>query len=130
MSIDGNVSPNFYNDYWVPWSIKSPLLANLSILTAANFQAEAQKIPSGKSTVALHYKVKSIGLLNEMLGNRESAISTEAIAAVVSLLANEWFWLHRAAVKRHLAGLKMMIKLRGGLDELRMNGFPRKLVLQ
>jgi len=130
MSIDGNVSPNLYNDYWVPWSVKSPLLANLGILTAAIYQAEAQKIPSGKSPIALHYKVKSIGLLNEMLEDGESATSTEAITAVVSLMVNEWFWLHRDAVKRHMAGLKLMIELRGGLDELGMNGFLRKLVLQ
>ncbi|KAE9378250.1 hypothetical protein N431DRAFT_366674 [Stipitochalara longipes BDJ] len=129
MSIDGNASPNFYNDYWVPWSVKSPLLAHLGILTAAIWQAEAQKIPSGQSPIALHYKVKSIELLNKMLENRNSATSTEAIAAVVSLLVNEWFWLNRDIVQRHMAGLKVMIRLRGGLDELGTNGFPRKLVL-
>jgi hypothetical protein len=130
VSIDGNPSPNYYNDHWVQWSVKSPLLAHLGILTAAIYQAEAQKIPPEKSAVALRYKVKSIELLNEMLGDKNTATSSEAIAAVIYLMTNEWYWSNHDVVQRHLKGLKEMIRIRGGLDDLGMSGFLRKMVLQ
>jgi hypothetical protein len=130
VSIDGNPSPNYYNDYWVQWSIKSPLLAHLAILTSAIYQAEAQKIVPQQSQVVLRYKVKSIELLNEMLSHRHSATSPEAIAAVIYLMVNEWYFCNHDIVQRHMAGLKEMVRMRGGLDDLGMNGFVRKMIFQ
>ncbi|PMD57233.1 uncharacterized protein K444DRAFT_535084, partial [Hyaloscypha bicolor E] len=129
VSIDGNPAPNCYNDYWVQWSIKSPLLAHLAILTSAIYQAEAQNEPPGQSPITLRYKVKSIELLNEMLGNEESATSPEAIAGVLYLMVNEWYWCNRDVVQSHIVGLKEMIRLRGGLHNLGLSGFVRKMVL-
>ena len=130
VSIDGIVTPNYYNDHWVKWSIKSPLLAHIGILTAAMYQAEAQMIPPAQSAIALRYKVKSIELLNEMLGDKTSATSTEAIAGVIFLLVNEWYWSNHEVVQRHMQGLEEMVRLRGGLDDLGMSGFLRKMVIQ
>jgi hypothetical protein len=130
VSIDGNPAPNYYNDYWVQWSVKSPLLAHLAILTSAIYQAEAQNEPPGQSPITLRYKVKSIELLNEMLGNEESATSPEAIAGVLYLMVNEWYWCNRDIVQSHMVGLKEMIRLRGGLHKLGLSGFVRKMVLQ
>jgi hypothetical protein len=129
VSLDGNPSPNYYNDHWVPWSIKSPLLANIGIFTAAVYQAEAQKIPSGKSAVALGYKVKNIKLLNEMLSDKNTATCNEAIAGVIYMLVNEWYWNNHDVVQRHMRGLKEMVRLRGGLEELGMSGFLKKMVI-
>lgn len=130
VSIDGIVTPNYYNDHWVKWSIKSPLLAHIGILTAAMYQAEAQKIPPAQSAIALRYKVKSIELLNEMLGDKTRATSTEAIAGVIFLLVNEWYWSNHEVVQRHMKGLEEMIRLRGGLDDLGISGFLRRMVIQ
>jgi len=128
VSIDGNPSPNYYNDQWIPWAIKSPLLAQLGIYTAACYQAEFQRIPAGLSTVALGYKLKSIELLNEMLRSEEHSTCDEAIAAVVYLITNEWYWGINENVHSHLTGLRSMIALRGGL-ETAMNPFLRQMII-
>lgn len=129
VSIDGNVKPNYYNDTWVPWCMKSPLLAYLAIFTASCYQSEAQRIPPPQSAVVLGYKLKTIGLLNEMLRNKETATCTEAITAVGYLVTNEWYWSNYENVKAHLKGLKEMVRLRGGLGELGKNNFQRKMVI-
>lgn len=108
----------------------SPLLAHIAILTAAVYQAEAQGIPPTQSAIALRYKVKCIELLNEMLGDKTRATSTEAIAGVIFLLVNEWYWSNHEVVQRHMMGLEEMVRLRGGLENLGMSGFLRKMVIQ
>lgn len=129
MSIDGNPTPNYYNDYWVPWSVKSPLLSYLGIFTAACYQAEALKASPSQSPVVLRYKCKVISLLNEMLSHKETSTSTEAITGVVYLAVNEWYWSNYDNVQAHMKGLKEMVRLRGGLDKLGMSDFPRKMIL-
>jgi hypothetical protein len=91
MSIDGNPPPgNYYNDYWVGWAMKSPLLVYLSIFTAACYQAEVQKTVPGHSALVLRYKLKSINLLNKMIANRKTATCNEAITGVLYLIVNDW----------------------------------------
>jgi hypothetical protein len=109
--------------------MKSPLLAHLGIFTAACYQAEAQHIPPGKSAIALGYKLKSISILNEMLVNKEMSTSNEAIAGVVYLITNEWYWSCYDNVQAHMAGLREMVRLCGGLGEMGMNGFLRKMII-
>lgn len=93
VSLDGNPIPNYYNSHFVPWSIKSPLLSNVSIFFTACFQSEAQKIPPNTSPLVLSYKLETISLLNQMLRSKNAAEATsnEAIAAVSIMVAGEWY---------------------------------------
>jgi hypothetical protein len=129
-SIDGNPSPdNYYNNHFVPWAIKSPLLAYMGIFTASCYQAQAQNIPQGKCALSLSYKAKAIKLLNEMMKSKETSINDEAITCVVYLVFNEWYWSAYQNVEQHMKGLRQMVRLRGGLGELGKGGFLRKMVL-
>ncbi len=109
--------------------MKSPLLTYLGIFTAACYQAEAQKAKPGYSQLVLHYKIKSIRILNEMLNKKETAVSNEAITGVLYLVVNEWYWSNFTAVQAHMKGLREMVRLRGGLDQLGTNNFLRNMVL-
>jgi hypothetical protein len=109
--------------------MKSPLLAYLAIFTASCYQSEAQKIPPSQSAVVLGYKLKSISLLNEMLRNKETSTCSEAITAVTYLVTSEWYWSNYENVQAHMRGLKEMVRLRGGLGDLGMNGFLRKMII-
>lgn len=129
VSIDGSPKPNYYNDIWVPWCMKSPLLAYIGIFTASCYQSEAQKIPPPQSAVVLGYKLKVISVLNEMLRAKETSTCTEALAAVTYLITNEWYWSNFENVKAHMKGLKEMVRLRGGLGDLGMSGFLRKMII-
>ncbi|PVH85216.1 hypothetical protein DL98DRAFT_651089 [Cadophora sp. DSE1049] len=129
VSIDGHATPNYYNDHWVPWSVKSPLLAYFGIFTAACYQAEALKISPSQSAIVLRYKCKVISLLNEMLSQKVTSTSTEAIAAVLYLAVHEWYWSNYENIQAHMKGLKEMVRLRGGLENLGMSDFPRRMIL-
>lgn len=109
--------------------MKSPLLCQLGIFTAACYQAESQKIPPGKSQIALGYKLEAIGILNDMLTKRGESTSNEAIAGVVYLIVNEWYWSSYESVSAHMAGLREMVRLRGGLGAMGMNEFLKKMVV-
>ena len=108
--------------------IKSPLLAQIAIYTASCYQSEAQKVPAGRSHVALRHKLKSISLLNETLRDPELSTTDEALASVVYLTTNEWYWGFRQNVLAHKTGLKEMVRLRGGIDALE-NAFLRMTIL-
>jgi hypothetical protein len=89
VSFDGRPSPNYYNDVWIPWAIKIPLLAQLAIHTSACYQAEFLRIPVAQYPVAIKLKLKSIALLNEIIRCKERCTSDEAIAGVMHLITSE-----------------------------------------
>jgi hypothetical protein len=128
-SIDGKPGPNHYNDVWIPWAMKSPLLAYLGIFSSACYQAEAQRSSPEKAALALGYKTKSLRLLNEMLSDPKLATSNEAIGAVVNIMITEWYWNNHEVVKQHMEGLVQIIKLKGGLDELGPGHCLREMIL-
>ncbi|KAH8595239.1 hypothetical protein B0O99DRAFT_162464 [Bisporella sp. PMI_857] len=128
-SMDGVVAPNYYNDFWVPRSMKSPLLVHLAIFTSACYCAEAQRINPASYSQAVGYKVKALTLLNEMLQNKQESMTNEALAGVVYFIVNEWYWSCYENVQAHIGGLIQMVRLRGGLDNLGANGFMRKMVI-
>jgi len=129
VSIDGHATPNYYNDHWVPWSVKSPLLAYFGIFTAACYQAEALKISPSQSAVVLRYKCKVISLLNQRLSHKSTSTSMDTIAAVLYLAVHEWYWSNYDNILAHMKGLKEMVRLRGGLEDLGMSDFPRRMIL-
>lgn len=79
----------------------------------------------------LSYKIASIRLLNDKLrSNRlEEQTCNEAIAAVATLVAMEWYWSDFETVEGHLKGLVEMVRLRGGLGDLEMHEFLKKMIL-
>lgn len=109
--------------------MKSPLLCNLGIFTAACYQAESHKLLPGKSQIALGYKLEAIAVLNDMLAKRDESRSDEAIAGVVYFIINEWYWSSYENVSAHMAGLREMVRLRGGLGAMGMNEFIKKMIV-
>lgn len=118
VSFDGQLTPNDYNDKWVPWAIKTPILAHLALYSAACYQAEFFQIPVRQYMPAIKLKVESIELLNELLLEGDQCTSDEAIAGVVHLTISEWFWGKMETVQAHMKGLQEMIGIRGGLNKL------------
>lgn len=109
--------------------MKVPILAYMGIFTAACYQSETQKIPPNKSPVVLGYKVKVINMLNELLSNKETATSIEAMVVVVYLMTNEWYWSNYDSARAHMKGLRDMVRLRGGLDGMGMGEFVKRMIL-
>ncbi|KAE9362790.1 hypothetical protein N431DRAFT_490268 [Stipitochalara longipes BDJ] len=132
VSLDGQPTPNYYNTYFVPWSLKSPLLTTLSIYTTAAIQSESLKIPPNKNPLVLSYKLAAIRLLKEKLQSKkglDEQIGNEAICAVAILVSMEWYWSEFEVIEKHLKGLVEMIRLRGGLGELGLHEFLKRMIL-
>jgi hypothetical protein len=116
----------------VPWSLKSPLLATLSIYTTAAIQSESLKIPPNSNPLVISYKLTVIQLLNEKLRSEkglDEQVGNEAICAVAILVSMEWYWSEFDVVEKHLKGLVEMVRLRGGLGELGLHEFLKRMIL-
>ncbi|KAF4625310.1 hypothetical protein G7Y89_g12856 [Cudoniella acicularis] len=128
VSMDGNPTPNYYNDHWIRLQLQSPLLCTMAMGLAACYQAEFQKMPANRSPVALAIKHKSIQMLNEMLRDKEQSTCDEALAAVVYFVTSEWYWGTNESLKAHFRGLTDMVRLRGGVDAV-INFFVRQMII-
>lgn len=81
-----------------------------------------------ESTTAVSHKCHTIRLLNEHLQTRGST-TDEAVAAVMQLMLNEWYWGTMDDLQAHLSGLREMVRLRGGFECLGLGGLLAKLVI-
>jgi hypothetical protein len=124
--LDGNPdSSNPYIKYYVPYCIQTPLLAQVAIYTSACFLNETGHLDR---MIAMAHKGQAIRMLNDHLRSKSST-SDEAITAVIQLIMDEWYWGETGDLRAHLRGLREMIRLRGGLRNLGMNGMISKLAI-
>ncbi len=125
-SLDGSPDANnVYVKYYLPYCVQTPLLAQGAVYTAACLLAETGHIDR---MVAISHKGKTMALLHEHLGSQPST-TDEAVAGVVQLVTNEFYWGDTADLHAHLRGLKDMIKMRGGLRNIGLHGLISKLAI-
>ncbi|KAL1906185.1 hypothetical protein Sste5344_008021 [Sporothrix stenoceras] len=135
--LDGNPDPtNPYTRIYVPYCLQTPLLAQVAIYTSACFLHETGHLDK---MVAVTHKGRAIDMLNAQLqggsstsgdgGPASTSTSDDAITAVIQLVMDEWYWGQTQNLHAHLRGLREMIRLRGGLQNLGMNGLVRKLAM-
>lgn len=129
-SLDGepDVHANPYMKHFVPFCLRSPLLVQTAIYTSACFLHETTRGQLMDSTTAVAHKCRAIRMLNEHLQTRGST-TDEAVAAVMQLMLNEWYWGHADDLRAHLRGLREMVRLRGGFGALGMGGLLARLVI-
>ncbi|OAA61871.1 Zn(2)-C6 fungal-type DNA-binding domain protein [Niveomyces insectorum RCEF 264] len=134
---------NPYTRLFVPYCLQTPLLAQVAVYTAACFLHETGHLDK---RAAVAYKGRAIQLLNAQLGAPSSTTNTttasssssssasplptdDAITAVLQLIMDEWYWGQADHLQAHLRGLREMVRLRGGLRYLGMNGLIAKLAV-
>lgn len=128
-SLDGDpdIASNLYMKQYVPFCLQSNLLIQTAIYTSACFLNET-KPRVGDSNVAMIHKYRAIRMLNEHIQTQRST-TDEAIAAVMQMMLNEWYWGNTSDLTAHLSGLKEMIRLRGGFRNLGLGGLLARLVM-
>lgn len=105
----------------------NPMLAQIAIYTAACFLNDT--CPSiVDSTTAMTRKGDAICMLETHLRTMGST-TDEAIAGVMQLILNEWYWGGRKELEAHLGGLREMVKSRGGLANLGLGDLLAKLII-
>lgn len=123
---DANASP--YMRQFVPFCLHSPLLIQTAMYTSACFLNETTGGRLVDSTTAVAHKCRAIRMLNEHLQTRGST-TDEAIAGVMQLMLNEWYWGNVDDLRAHLSGLREMVRLRGGFASLGLGGLLARLVI-
>lgn len=128
-SLDGEPDPasNMYTKHYVPFCLHNPMLAQIAIYTAACFLNDT--CPSVvDDTTAMTRKGDAICMLETHLRTAGST-TDEAIAGVMQLILNEWYWGGRKELEAHLGGLREMVRSRGGLAHLGLGGLLAKLII-
>lgn len=114
---------------FVPFCLHSPLLIQLAIYTSACFLNEMEGRQNLiDNTTAVVHKFRAIRMLNEHMQTTEST-TDEAIAAVMQLMLDEWYWGNMDDLESHTRGLKELIRLRGGFRSVGLSGLLAKLVI-
>lgn len=127
VSIDGNPGPeNAFMRHWVPLTIQDPLMLHVILYTSACFLKELGHVPK---TLTMAYKGTVYQMLNKSLCTDKAQCSDGVVLAVSQLVIDEWYWGATSDLKAHMLGLKTIIRMRGGLQELGMHGFLAKLIL-
>lgn len=110
---------------YVPFCLNSPLLIQTAIYTSACFLNEQGCV---ESATAVAYKCRAIEMLKDHLQSTGST-TDEAIAGVMQVMLNEWYWGNTDDLRAHLTGLREMVRLRGGFATLGLGGLLAKLVI-
>lgn len=127
VSVDGNPAPdNPFMRHWVPFTIQDPLLLQVVLYTSSCFLKETGHVPK---TLSMAYKGSVYQRLNSCLQDEKTQCTDAVVLAISQLIMDEWYWGATHDMRAHMHGLKMVIRLRGGLQELGMHGFLAKLVL-
>lgn len=108
-------------------SMQEPLLLQILLHTSICFLGETGYVPR---TLVMAHKGQAIHhLINQQLSSGASQPRDASIAGVVQLIVNEWYWGEMQDVRAHLRGVREMIRLRGGLATLGMDGLLAKNII-
>lgn len=113
-SLDGVPDPDnpFVNDF-LPWALSSEILGPVTLLIGASSLSVTFNLNTYQKSVL---KGRAIELVNTYL--RRGDISDAVISSVVQLLVNEWYQGEISDLLTHLKGLREIIRLRGGFNNL------------
>lgn len=107
--------------YWIPTLLKSPH-AFLSTLCIASVHLDAVKELPNESTQTTALRQEVIHLINQNLASANSQVDDFNIIAVTQLIASEIIACQDTSLSLHESGVEAMIKQRGGLNQLGVNG--------
>ncbi|KAG5925663.1 hypothetical protein E4U42_004093 [Claviceps africana] len=126
-SLDGSPRPNNpFMKHWIPFSLQDRLVLHVILCSTASFLHETGRLPK----VLLHiHRENTIRMLNEYISSPTLSTSDSAIVAVYQLVLTSWYWSSTEELHSHMAGFKRMIQLRGGCQNLGMEGFTGKVAL-
>lgn len=126
-SVGGSPAPdNPFMKHWIPFILQDPMLIQTVLFTSACFLNETGHLPK---TVVVALRGLVYQQLNQNLRSHKNQTTDAAILAVTEMVLDEWYWGATHELYAHLNGLKTMIRMRGGLQDLGMHGFLAKLIL-
>ncbi|OCL02811.1 hypothetical protein AOQ84DRAFT_168442 [Glonium stellatum] len=100
------------------WTRQAILNQNILLSCSLFYSAHRDVFRNTPSNEYFHLKDLTLRAINESFANPETATSDESIAAVLGVCSSENV-KGSPAVAMHLSGLRQMVEMRGGLNNLR-----------
>jgi hypothetical protein len=126
-SVDGQPDPaNEFMNTWVPCTVQDPLLLQIVLFTSACFLTETGDMPKKLRYI---YQGHVYMMLNKQLGDANAQKNDTLLLAVVQMISDAWYWGETTHLQTHLQGLKVMVRIRGGLGQLGLRGYLAKMIL-
>ncbi|KAI9150411.1 patatin-like phospholipase [Paramyrothecium foliicola] len=128
ISLDGSTDhKTYFMKYWSPFWLQDPFLLRIILYTSACFAHENGRI---HKYCVLQHKIAIHRMLRERIQSHDELATNDAtIAGVSQLIMNSWYWGGTDDLHTHMNGLKTLVGLRGGLQQLGQQGFLSKVVL-
>jgi len=115
---------NQYQTDFIPFCAQSPLLARIATYTGACLLNRTRQMDT---QTMMSTKGRAIQMLNKMLAEQSTRPSDEAISGVITFVSTDICHDETQHLRIHFEGLREMIRLRGGLQCLGMDGLLAKL---
>lgn len=129
--IDEPGAPGLLRTKWFPMVRSEPACFEVVMLLSA-FNMVSLNKHTGMASILLQLKASAIDRINDDLarglGNSKS-LCDGTIGAVAKMASFEAMHGDQRSYAVHMAGLKRMIELRGGLDCLGLDGLLRRIVI-
>lgn len=113
---------------WLPLAVSEPTIFYAMVLISATHQAALNPSTANNLNV-LALKGKVIRLIQDALNDPTKCMSDVIIGAVIKMASYEALFGDEAHFLAHMAGLQQMVRMRGGLSNLGMNGLLERLIL-
>lgn len=131
--IDGEGHSALLKSRWFPMVLNSPIVFQVIVLFSASHYASYQQ------NVALAEKLLTLkqcalagiakSLTSSTQGTGAAMVHDELIAATAKMASYEAIYGDEAAYHSHMEGVGQMLKLRGGMDSLGLEGFLARLLV-
>ncbi|KAK4985431.1 hypothetical protein LTR66_001847 [Elasticomyces elasticus] len=126
--IDGPVARGLLRTRWLPLAITEEASFYATLLFAASHYEITQRSQEYNVNL-LGLKGKAIEAINEALADPVRSTSDSSIGAVATLASYEAMCGNVDVFQMHVAGLQKMVRLRGGLASLGLDGLLERALL-
>lgn len=113
---------------WLPLAMAEPATFYAMSLMAATHHAIVQPQYSNAFNV-LTLKGLAISAINEALADPERSMSDSIMCAVMKMASYEALFGEEETFQAHFSGLERMVRMRGGLANLGMDGLMERTIL-
>ena len=126
--IDGPNERGLLRRIWFPLAMTEAATMYAVLLMAASHYCIVN--PSRAALIdLLHLKARALSEINAALADPKRAITDSMIGAVMKMAAYEAIFGDSAVFNAHMRGLQMMLKIRGGLSTLGLNGLLERMLV-
>lgn len=126
--IDGEGNSALLKTRWFPMVIHSPVVFQVIVLFSASHYA-AQREDLAFAPIILFLKQCALSGISQYLSRSNGTVRDELIAATAKMASYEAIWGEEHAYHCHMGAVEEMIRMRGGLGSLGLDGFLARLLI-